>query len=44
MTKVACLQMWLDEGQSKEDRIIHAEKMIDGNHTFRSSGGKNEDA
>lgn len=29
MIKVACLQMWLEDGQSKEDRIKHAEKMID---------------
>jgi len=30
MVKVACLQMWLQEGESKEDRIQQPEKMIDG--------------
>ena len=30
MIKVACLQMWLQDGESKEDRIQRAEKMIDG--------------
>ncbi|NNG01179.1 MAG: carbon-nitrogen family hydrolase [Desulfobacteraceae bacterium] len=29
MTKVACLQMWLDEDQTREQRIEHAEAMID---------------
>jgi len=29
MIKLACLQMWLQDGESKEDRIRHAEAMID---------------
>jgi predicted amidohydrolase len=29
MIKVACLQMWLEEDQSKEERIQYAEDMID---------------